>query len=192
MACDVDIDFPDRDSILSLMKHIPASLEDGKKHTVGVYFHQTPINPFNGYSSINYKQAEKLNYFKIDCLNVNGYGLDSVSSPAELDELINKTPNWKLLYNPDVMEVLFQLNGDLAPKVINKIKPKSVTDLVVTIALLRPGKKYLINESRDVIDENIWLPTEEYYFKKSHAYSYALAIVVQLNILQRNIDAMGD
>ena len=41
---------------------------------------------------------------------------------------------------------------------------------------------------KDQIEQEIWLPTEEYYFKKAHAIAYAVSIVVQLNLLVEKIN----
>ena len=59
---DVDIDFFDRDGVLKLFKHAPASIiKDNKieKHKTGVYFHAIPTDPINGYASLDYKKAEQ-------------------------------------------------------------------------------------------------------------------------------------
>jgi DNA polymerase III alpha subunit len=61
--------------------------------------------------------------------------------------------------------------------------PSSIEQLAMFIALLRPGKRHLIGKSWQTIEAEIWIPTEKYYFKKSHAIAYATSIVVQLNLL---------
>ena len=95
---DVDIDFFDRDGVLKLFKHTPASIiKDNKieKHKTGVYFHAIPFEPINGYSTLDYKKAEERGYFKIDCLNVNIY--KNVKSEQELVELMIEEPDWDML-----------------------------------------------------------------------------------------------
>ena len=57
---DVDIDFFDRDGVLKLFKHTPASMiKDGEiiKHKTGIYFHAIPTEPINGHASLDYKKA---------------------------------------------------------------------------------------------------------------------------------------
>ena len=69
---DIDIDFSNRDKILDIIKHNPASLSDGKKHNTGVYvtdIHESITNS----STIDFKQAEDRGYFKLDFPNVNVY-----------------------------------------------------------------------------------------------------------------------
>ena len=58
---DIDIDTGDRNNILKLIKHIPASiLRDGNfvKHNTGVYVNPIPYNPLTGLSNIDYEAAE--------------------------------------------------------------------------------------------------------------------------------------
>ena len=68
---------------------------------------------------------------------------------------------------------------------MKKLKPKSVLELACALAIIRPAKRYLLNETWDKIHREVWIkPTnEQYYFKKAHAVSYALAVVVHLNLL---------
>ena len=73
---DIDIDFPDRKTVLDLIKHIPAMIDDNgtfKKHNTGAYCHSIPYNPLTDTASIEYKEAEERGYFKIDFLNVGIY-----------------------------------------------------------------------------------------------------------------------
>ena len=60
---DVDIDFFDRDGVLKLFKHTPASMiKEGnvEKHKTGVYFHAVPSDPINDWASLDYKEADDL------------------------------------------------------------------------------------------------------------------------------------
>ena len=51
------------------------------------------------------------------------------------------------------------------------------------LAMIRPGKRYLVGKSWSEIEDPSLGKTDNntYFFKKSHAYSYAMAIIVQLN-----------
>ena len=65
---DVDIDFFDRDGVLKLFKHAPASIiknDEITKHKTGVYFHAVPTDPINKQSTFDYKKAEERGYFKL-------------------------------------------------------------------------------------------------------------------------------
>lgn len=181
---DIDIDFQDRSKVLGLIDHVPARLEDGKKHNTGVYCHAIPVNPLSGLAAIDYKEADSRGYFKIDFLNVNAY--NGVKNEEHLKELLDAEPLWDLLEDPAVCDQMFHING--YHQLIAKLKPRSIEDLAMFLALLRPGKKHLIpvceKEGFQGIHDEIWTKTDDaYFFKKAHAVAYAHVIVVQLNLL---------
>ena len=96
---DIDIDTGNRDKLLELMKHIPASIKDKnglKKHNTGVYCTDIPVNPMLGISNIEYKEAEERGYFKLDILNVSIY--NDVKDEKHLVELLNQEPLQECLW----------------------------------------------------------------------------------------------
>lgn len=170
--------------MLDVIQHVPACLEDGKKHNTGAYCHAIPVNPLTGNASINYKEAEDRGYFKIDFLNVSAY--EGVRSEDHLKELLAVEPLWDLLEDPAVCDQLFHING--YHQLVSKLKPKSIEELSMFLALLRPGKKHLIpvceKEGFQGIQQEIWTKTDDaYFFKKAHAVAYAHVIVIQLNLI---------
>ena len=184
---DVDIDFFDRDGVLKLFKHTPASIiKDNKieKHKTGVYFHAIPSDPINGYATLDYKKAEDRGYFKIDCLNVNIY--KNVKSEQELVELMIEEPDWDMLKDTKVVENLFHLNGHY--NIVSKLEPKNIEQLAAVLAIIRPAKRGLMYKDWTDILKEVWVkPTDgSYFFKKSHAVAYAQAIVVQMNLIKRD------
>lgn len=182
---DIDIDFYDRDKALAVIRHIPASrLENGeyKKHNTGVYLNSIPVDPVSNFASIDYVTAEQRGYFKIDFLNVSIY--KDIASEADIDRLLSVEPLWDLLEQEEFCNLIFHVNGyhDL----IKTLKPRSIEQLSMFLAILRPGKKHLIlscqEKGWDSVKDEIWEKTDgEYSFKKSHAVAYAHAIVVQMN-----------
>lgn len=181
---DIDIDFLNRSEVLDIIEHIPASLEDGRRHNTGVYCHDIPVNPLTGNASINYKDADDRGYFKIDFLNVSAY--QGVRDEEHLLTLLNKEPLWELLSEKSVTDNLFHVNG--YHNLLAQLKPKTVVELAMVLALIRPGKKHLVpicqEKGFQSIENEIWAKTDDsYFFKKAHAISYASVIVVQLNLL---------
>ena len=179
---DVDIDVQDRDKVLEKLKHIPASIiQNGeiKKHNTGVYFTDIPTHPFINCANIDYKEAEDRGYFKLDFLNVQ--------NERHLQELIDQEPDWNLLQHKEIVEQLFHIHNHF--EIVNTLKPKSVEQLAAVLAIIRPAKRHLIKQNWDEINNQVWKkPTDNsYYFKKSHAIGYALAICVQLNLLSNVI-----
>lgn len=186
---DIDIDLADRDKLLERISHTAASMivnDDLKKHNVGVYLQMVPTDPLTGLCSIPYEEAEERGYFKLDLLNVRSYGLDKIRDEDHLNELINREPVWDMLLEESIVCDLFQLGFANYP-LVRRYAPKSIEELAMVLALMRPGKKHLVGMSFRDLEDTIWLPTEEYYFKKSHSISYAMAIVVQMNLLVEQV-----
>ena len=177
---DIDIDFADRDIVLSHIKHRVAKLNTGKKHNTGVYATEIPHNPVDNLSTIEHKTAEERGYFKLDFLNVSIY--KDVKDEAHLQELMEREPLWQLLEHEDFSEKVFHLNGH--NNLLKLLKPTSVEQLAATLAIIRPAKRHLANESWETIMKEVWKkPEEGYYFKKAHAVAYAVSVVVHMNLL---------
>jgi hypothetical protein len=178
---DIDIDFSNRDIILSKLQHRVAKLDNDKKHNTGIYVTEIPHNPVNNMSTINYKVAEERGYFKLDFLNVGIY--KDIRDEEHLQQLMEKEPLWELLRHPEFVDQLFHLNGH--GTVTKKLSPTSVEQLAAVLAIIRPAKKHLLNKSWSEIMTEVWTKPEnsEYYFKKAHAISYAMAVVVHMNLI---------
>ena len=178
---DIDIDFADRSVILDKIEHRVAKLDTGKKHNTGVYATEIPHNPVDKLSTIDYETAEERGYFKLDFLNVSIY--KDVKDEAHLQELMKKEPLWELLEHKEFVDQVFHLSGHSS--LLKQLKPTSVQQLAATLAIIRPAKRHLANEDWQTIEKEVWIkPTNgEYYFKKAHAVSYAMACVVHMNLL---------
>ena len=186
---DIDIDFANRDSILSIIDHVPAALKDKKgisaKHKTGVYCHAIPVNPLLGTASIDYKEAEERGYFKIDFLNVGIY--QGVKDEAHLTRLIDTEPLWDLLLEDEFTDQLFHVNGH--GDLLRKMKPRSIEQLAMVLALIRPAKRHLIGLSWDKISKTVWEKDSSggYGFKRSHGLAYAHLVVVHMNLICEQI-----
>jgi len=185
---DIDIDFIDREQALKLFKHTVASRNDGGKlvkHNTGVYMHEVPVDAVTSLCSVPYEQAEKQEFFKIDFLNVSIY--KGVRDETHLKQLMEIEPLWDLLLQDEFVDLLFHLNGHGA--ILRKTCPTSVEELAAVLAMIRPAKRNLIGKSWPEIMKEVWTKpkTDEYYFKKSHATAYAMAIVVQMNLICESI-----
>ena len=69
------------------------------------------------------------------------------------------------------------------------ITPTSVEQLAAILAMIRPAKRYLIGKDWSTVMTEVWIKpeNEEYFFKKSHATAYAVAITVQMNLICEQI-----
>lgn len=189
--CDIDIDFANREDILSKIPHVVAGrYERGeyKHHNTGIYLQKIPVNPLTGLATIDYEEAEKRGYFKIDFLNVNAY--KGVKNEEHINQLLAVEPLWDLMYEQDICDQLFHING--YHNLVAQLKPKSILELATVLALIRPGKKHLvpicIEKGFQAIQDEVWVKTDEgYSFKKAHGIAYAHVIVVQLNLICEQI-----
>lgn len=185
---DIDIDFVDRDSALKLFKHGVASrLENDQliKHNTGIYMHDIPIDLETGLCAIDYAQAEEQGFFKIDFLNVSIY--KGIKNEEHLIQLMNQEPLWDLLEQDDFVNLLFHVNGH--GSILRQMKPRSIEQLAAILAMIRPAKRHLIGKTWDEVMDHVWeRPINgEYYFKKSHATAYAVAVVVQMNLICESV-----
>lgn len=189
---DIDIDTPTKFDPTKIFKQaVPASMvKDGVlvKHPCGHYFQNIPVDPHTDLAAIPYEQAEELGYFKVDFLHLSV--LDHFASKAEIRMLLTLEPNWNLLLNEQNVSKLFQIHRH--SRLLAKIHPRSVQDLADCIALIRPGKRHLIDDyltNRDEIRaKHLYTKDEEgYTFKRSHAIAYAMTIVLQLHLIDLGV-----
>ena len=185
---DIDIDFLDREQALALFKHVRASrIDDNKlvKHNTGVYLHEVPMNAVENICAVPYEEAEERKYFKIDFLNVGIY--KGVRDETHLIQLMETEPLWDLLLDDDFTQNLFHVNGH--GSILRQSKPRSIEQLAAVLAMIRPAKRYLIGKEWTTIMTEVWTKPEkdDYFFKKSHATAYAVAIVVQMNLICEQI-----
>ena len=182
---DVDIDLANRASLIELLTCTPASIRDSEgnysRHNTGVYLQRIPRFPLSGISRIDYKTAEAQGWFKVDLLNNSIY--QGVRDNDHLAELMNREPIWELFEHEDIVSQLAHVNN--YPDLLAYYKPKSLEELAMIIALVRPAKKHLIGKTLEEIRTEIWQRPdhETFFFKKSHSFAYAMSIVVQLNLL---------
>lgn len=188
IVTDIDIDFADRDAALADIMHVPASIiKDGelRKHNVGVYLQNIPQDPITGFASIEYKEAEARGYFKLDFLNLQVY--KGVRDEEHLLQLMQQEPLWEMLDEPEIVEQLFHLNGHF--DVVSQMQPRSLEQLAMVLAMIRPAKRHLVGSDWSHVEANIWtaVDNDAFAFKKSHSISYAMVIVVQMNLLLEGV-----
>jgi hypothetical protein len=184
LDADIDIDFGDRDKLLKLIPHTRAAMRNVhpiRNHATGVYVTDIPYDPVNDIASIDYTEAEKRGYFKLDLLNVHVY--EKVKDEQHLVELMNE-PDWSKLNDRAFVEKLIHLANHYnsiqkMPEPIN-----SIPRLAMFLAAIRPAKKHLIGLPWRDVAKTIWdKGSDGYSFKKSHAIAYAQLVVVHMNLL---------
>lgn len=185
---DLDVDVKDRDEILSNFKYIPATKITNVgliPHGVGVYFCDIPQDLITGLATIDYKIAEEdYGYVKVDLLHNTVY--DKFQSRTELLETMKRPVAWERLKNKDFVQTLPHI-GSYYTLLCEMPKIDSIEKLAKFIAIIRPGKSHLIQKVKDSndwnsINDEIWIKPNDgkYYYKKSHAISYATMISILL------------
>ena len=181
---DVDIDFGDRDKILSHIKHTPAAMRNVnpiRKHATGVHVTNIPYDAINDMANIDYAEAEKRGYLKLDMLNV--YVYNYVRDEEHLKRLMCE-PDWDKLKDVKFVENLIHLNNHYYS--IKKMPEEidSIPRLAMFLSIIRPAKKHLIGLPWVEVAKTVWdKGTDGYSFKKSHAIAYAHLVVVHMNLL---------
>lgn len=182
---DIDIDFANRDQILSLLDVTPASIiRDGKvtRHNTGVYATAIPRDPFTGTASLDYEAAEARGYMKLDFLNVHVYR--QIKSEQHLIELMQE-PDWTKLYDPEICAQLIHVNNHYDTLLKMPEPVDSVARLMMFLAIIRPAKRHLIGKPWKEVSQTIWDKVEgEYAFKMSHSCAYAHLVIVNMNLLE--------
>jgi hypothetical protein len=185
-SSDVDIDFADRQKVLSIVKYTSAAIIDGTNctaHNTGVYVTDIPKDPMTGRSAIDYRAAEERGYFKLDFLNVGLY--NQVKNEQHLKELMSKEPSWHKLYEPEFCEQLIHIGNHYNTLIKMPEAVNSIPRLAMFLAIIRPAKRHLIGRTWDEVARDVWeKPTDgSYYFKKSHSVGYSHLVVVNMNLL---------
>ena len=186
---DIDIDFANRDQILAQLNSTPASIiRDGKisKHNTGVYFTDIPMDPFTGLASVDYQSAEDIGYLKLDFLNVNLY--QQVKDEAHLLELMNTEPDWTKLYDPEFCGQLIHIGNHYDTLIKMPEAVNTIPRMAMFLSVIRPAKRHLIGHAWTDVAKTVWEKPQDdsYYFKKSHAVSYAHLVVVHMNLLNNS------
>lgn len=154
-------------------------------HPCGVYPQKMAVDPVTGLSAIPYDQAEDLGYLKVDFLHLSVY--QHFTRRSEIDQLLQKEPDWSLLQLPSAQAKIFQLgkHGQL----LTDLKPTSIVELADIMALIRPGKKAFIGlykSDRESARRVLFAKDESgYSFKKSHALAYSYVVLLQLHLIEQ-------
>jgi hypothetical protein len=185
---DIDIDFGDREKILSVIEHTPAAMRKVspmRKHATGVHVTEVPYDPIYDMASIDYAEAERRGYFKLDLLNVHVY--NQVRDERHLIELMCD-PDWSRLKNRDFVEKLIHLGNQYNALRSMPEPVDSIPRLAMFLALIRPGKKHLQGKLWKEVAKTVWdKGNDGYTFKKSHAIAYAHLVVVHMNLLEETM-----
>jgi len=188
MSADIDLDFADRESVLKLIQHVPArQTVNGKvrKHNSGVYPTEIPRDVVNGCAAIDYTEAESRGYFKIDLLNMSVYNL--IQSPEHYEQMLSAEPPWARLWTDGPWASQLVHVGNYVD-LLQSMQPDSIPRMAAFISIIRPGKAHLQNRPWAEVFDSVWDgdASRGFVFKKSHALSYSMLVVLHMNILNQD------
>ena len=187
MSADIDIDFANREQILSIINHIPArQIVQGqvRRHNSGIYVTDIPRDPVNNCAAIDYEQAEQRGYFKIDFLNMGVYQL--VKNLKHYKEMLDAEPPWARLWQNPIWAGQLVHIGNYT-ELLKSMRPDSIPRMAAFISIIRPGKAHLQNKTWETVFESVWDGNDSkgFVFKHSHAISYAALVALHMNLLNQ-------
>lgn len=157
--------------------------KDIKPHPSGYYIKDgMPVDGKTGMAAMDYKDAEAAGFIKVDLLTNTSY--NTFESKEEVLEAVFTEPDWELLLDSEFVKTLPQLANHT--EVVEEVAPKSIMELADTLALIRPGKRHLLEkyiQDKEKVRPNIYRQPINggYYYKKSHAVATAHQIVAIMN-----------
>ena len=203
---DLDLDIPSMksDEIRKGLIRSSVLTEKGdyQSHPAGVYFYKS-IPAYKNIALIDYKTMEQNNYQKIDILN-NTY-LDNITNDEMTNfvKLIEKEEiDWDALYE---FEEPYQLGN--YPGILREFKVRSVIDVAIILAVIRPGsvknydklKKFIhtnkildkkSEKERKILKDTYGIPVFDeqfkelgiddgkFRYKKPHSIGYAYVLLI--------------
>ena len=187
MSADIDLDFANRDHVLSLIQHIPAQQQhqgQTRRHNSGVYVTDIPYDPIHNCAAIDYEAAEARGYFKLDFLNMSVYQL--IKDPDHYEAMLAATPPWQRLWQDRTWTSQLVHVGNYQD-LLAEMKPDSVPRMAAFISIIRPGKAHLQGMPWDQVFDTVWDgdASRGYTFKKAHALSYAMLVSLHMNLLNQ-------
>lgn len=148
-------------------------------HPSGIYLEVVPIDGITGFAAFDYEYGNDAGFQKVDILHNTSY--DQFASKAELIDILSQADDfdWGILSKESNVKQLPHIANHF--DLIQQVNPKSVDDLADVLALIRPGKRDLLQtylKHKKQARRQLFLRSPDgMIFKKSHAISYALMIV---------------
>ena len=185
-GADIDIDVPDRDRVLQLIRHVPARQGD-RRHNSGIYVTEIPRDPVLGCAALDYQEAEQRGYFKIDLLNMSVY--QQIRDPEHYEQLLIRQPPWSRLWQDSEWASQLVHVGNYTD-LLDRMRPDSIPRMAAFISVIRPGKAHLQGLPWDQVFESVWDgdSSRGYVFKRSHAISYAALVALHMNLTDQSCE----
>lgn len=151
-------------------------------HPSGVHITDIPVDGMTGNAAIDHELSDELGFLKVDLLTNASY--DVFATKDEVVRMSQMEPDWDWFLDENIVKTLPHIANHF--DVVEKVTPRSIDDLADILALIRPGKRHLLDnyvKNKEAVRRELYRRSsnKKAYFKKSHSYSYALMIVTVLN-----------
>jgi DNA polymerase III alpha subunit len=72
---------------------------------------------------------------------------------------------------------------------LKNMRPATIPQMAAFISIIRPGKAHLQNQPWADVFATVWDgdDSQGYMFKKSHSLSYAMLVVLHMNLLSQDV-----
>lgn len=153
-------------------------------HPSGYYMEDVPVDTITGLCAFDSEYGDSVGFQKVDLLSNTTY--DMFKSKDDVLSCMEE-PSWDLFLEEDIVEKLPHLSKHY--DLLVRIRPKSIDDLADILALIRPAKMHMVDDyvkNRKKTRRNLYKRSKGHYFKKAHAYSYAMMIICVVNKLSES------
>jgi DNA polymerase III alpha subunit len=98
--------------------------------------------------------------------------------------VLSREPDWSRLWQDSHWAQQLVHVGNYTD-LLRQMRPDSVTRMAAFISVIRPGKAHLQRQAWDQVFASVWDGDTQqgYTFKKSHALSYSMLVVLHMNLL---------
>lgn len=153
-------------------------------HPSGYYIEPVPVDSELNCAAIDYEYGEEMGFQKVDLLTNSAY--NGFFTKDEVLNAMESEPMWEKLADRDFVSKLPHIGKHF--DIVDRVRPHSIQELADVLALIRPGKKHLLEPyliNPDNVRRRLYVRStnDQMYFKKSHSISYAAMIVCVMNKL---------
>lgn len=148
-------------------------------HPAGFYLEPVPVDDVTGNCAFDYKYGSECGFMKVDILSNTVY--EGFRDKEEVLRCLESEFDWGVFDDERIVSGLPHIAKHF--DIVSQVKPQCIDDLADILALIRPGKRdkltsYLRNKEK--VRKTLYRRANDdlNYFKKSHAYSYAMMIMV--------------
>ena len=111
-----------------------------------------------------------------------------IKDPEHYKQMLIATPPWNRLWQDTEWARQLVHVGNYTD-LLKNMRPTTVPQMAAFISIIRPGKAHLQNQPWPDVFASVWDgdDSQGYTFKKSHSLSYAMLVVLHMNLLNQDV-----